>query len=91
MKIYFTSKQIPQLKEKGIEERFQAIESAQNKLSAPEKVLLNVLKLCIIVPAFAFVLRVSENWTALLWVALFLLCYPLVLRPIQLAFISKKL
>lgn len=91
MKLYFTSNQIPQLQGKNIRERFVQIEQAQQKLTAPEKVLLNVLKLCIIIPVFVFILRISEDWMSIVWAGAFLLCYPLILRPIQLTMVSRKL
>jgi hypothetical protein len=91
MKIYFTSRQIPQLQNKGIKERFALIEQAQHKLSAPEKVLLNILKLCIIIPTFVFILKISQDWLAILWAGAFLLCYPLILRPVHLTLLSRKI
>lgn len=72
-------------------QRMVLLRAAENKLSAPEKTLLNILKLLIIVPVFAFILRSSEDWFALLWAALFIMAYPFVLKPIQYSFCAKYL
>ena len=89
MKFYLTSRTIPELKGKPLTERLDNIEKATSKLTAPEKLLLNIIKLLIIVPVFVFILRASEDWTALLWGLGFILLYPLVLKPIQLNLIRK--
>lgn len=72
-------------------DRMIALERAALKMSVPERSLLNVLKLLIIVPVFAFILRASENWLALLWAALVLLVYPLFIKPLQYSLSAKYL
>lgn len=91
MKLYFTTRQIPQLKDLSMPQRMARLKAAENRLTAPEKLLLNVFKLLIIVPVFVFILRVGEDWLALLWAALFILAYPFLLKPIQYSMCAKYL
>ena len=91
MKLHLTSQTIPELKDKTVSERIEAIEKATKKLTPPEKLMLNIIKLLIIVPVFAFILRAGQDWTALLWAGLFIFAYPFVLRPVQLNMVAKYL
>ena len=56
MKFYFTTRQIPGLSQLPLNERLQLLDSAARKLTVPEKTILNVLKLLVIVPVFVLVL-----------------------------------
>ncbi|MFT5543583.1 MAG: hypothetical protein ACI97K_003459 [Glaciecola sp.] len=67
------------------------LEEASRKMTVPEKTLLNVLKLLVIVPVFALILQVADNWLTLLWAALILLLYPLLIKPIQYSLSAKYL
>ena len=91
MKFHLTSRTIPELKGKALSERLHDIDKASKRLTPPEKMLLNIIKLLIIVPVFVFILRANEDWTALLWGFGFILLYPLILKPIQLNLIRKYL
>jgi hypothetical protein len=83
LKIYTSTKNIPALADKPLTERMAMLEDAAKKMSVPEKTLLNVLKLFVIVPVFALILQVADNWFSLVWAALILLLYPLLVKPIQ--------
>lgn len=89
MKIYTSTKHIPQLKGLSVTERMAVLENAANKMSIPEKTLLNIIKLIIIVPIFALLLRVVESWWSLAWVGLILLLYPLLVKPLQYSLSAK--
>lgn len=91
MKLYFSTKQIPELQDVPLTERIQLLETATAKLTIPEKTLLNILKLCVIAPFFILLLRVVNDWTSLLWAGLILLLYPLLVRPIQFSISAKYL
>ncbi|MDM7861967.1 DUF6170 family protein [Alteromonas sp. ASW11-36] len=91
MKFYFSAKQIPQLRDLPLRERMIALENAALKMTVPERSLLNVLKLLIIVPVFVFILQASENWIALLWAFLVFLLYPLFIKPLQFSLSAKYL
>lgn len=89
MKLYFFSKHIPGLEKLPLAERVVAVEKASNRLTPPEKFLLNIIKLMVIVPAFAVVLRVSEDWKALIYAAAIIMLYPIVLKPVQYSLCAK--
>ncbi|MGO4891649.1 DUF6170 family protein [Flavobacterium sp. W21_SRS_FM6] len=89
MKLYFSSKQIPQLQALPLLERLTILREAQKHLTGPEKVLLNVLKLLLLIPAFVMILQISENWWALAWALLIFLLYPIVVKPIQFSLSAK--
>ena len=61
MKLYFTTRSIPGLAGLPLAERMRRLERAAKKLTVPEKTVLNILKLLVIVPAFALLLRVAAS------------------------------
>jgi len=89
MKLYFSTRHIPQLKGLPLTERLAHIQAAQKKLSAPEKLLLNALTLLIVVPVFVLILRTSDSYLSLLWAALVAFTYPVILKPIQYSLCAK--
>lgn len=89
MKLYYSTRQIPQLQDLPLTERLVLVQQAEKRLSAPEKWCLNLLKLMIIVPAFVLLLRVSESWFALLGAAAVTLLHPLLLKPIHYGLCSR--
>jgi hypothetical protein len=89
MKVYFSSKQIPQLRHLPLTERLAAIQLAQKKLIGPEKLFLNVLKMLVVIPVFTFIVQTSTNWLALVWALLITLFYPAVVKPIYYALCVK--
>lgn len=91
MKFYFSTIQIPELRDLPLTERIEKINQATQKLSVPEKTLLNVFKLLVIVPVFALILRTGTDWTSILWAALVILLYPFFIRPMQYSIAAKYL
>ncbi|MCB4435433.1 DUF6170 family protein [Alteromonas sp. McT4-15] len=89
MKFYFSTRDIPALKELPLTERMKLLDKASKRLSVPEKTMLNVLKLLVIVPVFALILQTAANWTSLLWAFVVFLCYPLFIKPIQYSMCAK--
>ncbi len=83
MKFYFSTQSIDSLRQFPLTQRMAYLDEAAKKMTIPEKTLLNVLKLIVIVPVFILLLRVVNDWTSLLWAGLVLLLYPLLVRPIQ--------
>jgi hypothetical protein len=45
----------------------------------------------VIVPVFALILQVTNNWFSLAWAALILLLYPIFVKPIQYSLSAKYL
>ncbi|WP_420936051.1 DUF6170 family protein [Alteromonas sp. A081] len=89
MTFYFSTRNIPSLQGLPLAERARLLDQASKRLSVPEKTLLNVLKLLVIVPVFAFILQTATNWTSLLWAFVVFLLYPLVIKPIQYSLCAK--
>jgi hypothetical protein len=89
MKLYFSTKSIPQLRELGLTARLEAIQKAERRLTGPEKLLLNLLKLCIVVPIFVLIIQVAQNWLAIIWALLVTLLYPLLVKPIHYGLVAK--
>lgn len=91
MKFYFSTRNIPGMQQLPLTRRVQLLQQASNKMTLPEKMLLNIIKLAILVPAFILVFRASDNWGALLWAGLIFLLYPLLLKPLQHSLAAKYL
>lgn len=91
MRLYSSTKQIPGLEDKPLSERLQLLEEAGKQMTVPEKTMLNILKLLVLVPVFVLVLRVSSDWTALVWAAMILLLYPIFVKPVQYSISAKYL
>lgn len=89
MKFYFSTKHIPQLTHLSLTDRLAAIQTAQRKLTGPEKLLLNVLKLMVVIPIFVFIIQVSTNWLAIVWALLTTLLFPLIIKPVHLGLCVK--
>lgn len=89
MKFYFTTRQIPGLSQLPLRERMPLLHAAARKLTVPEKTILNVLKLLVIVPVFVLVLQTATDWKALLWAAVVILLYPLFVKPVQYSLSAK--
>ncbi len=72
-------------------ERMDVLDQASRKMTVPEKTLLNVLKLLVLIPVFVMLLRMVENWWSLAWAGLILLLYPLFVKPLQYSISAKYL
>ncbi len=83
MKIYTSTRKIPGLETLSLTERMALLEMASKNMPIPQKTILNILKLLVIVPVFVLLLRIADNWWSLAWAALILLLYPLVVKPLQ--------
>lgn len=91
MKFYFLTRHLPGLEHLSLQQRLAKIQAAHKHLSGPEKLLLNVVKLLIIIPLFVVILRTSDNWWALLWALLITLAYPIILKPLHHGLCAKYL
>ena len=91
MKLYFSTKQIPQLQHLSLTQRLAAIQLAQNKLIGPEKLLLNVLKMLIVIPVFIFIVQTATDWMAIAWALLVTLLYPMLVKPVQFGLCAKHI
>ena len=55
MALYLASNKIPALSEYNIQQRQAILAIAQTKLSAPQKFILNIIKLFLLIPPFFFI------------------------------------
>ncbi|QOL24393.1 hypothetical protein LP316_08410 [Thalassotalea sp. LPB0316] len=90
MTIYFSTAQIEKLQPYTLAERRMIIEMANNKLQAPEKLVINLLKLLILIPPFIALARI-DSWWLLLPVFALLIGYFFIMRPVSFWFIDKHL
>jgi hypothetical protein len=91
VKVYTSTKKIPGLENMTLPERIDVLDQASRKMTVPEKTLLNVLKLLVLIPVFVMLLRMVENWWSLAWAGLILLLYPLFVKPLQYSISAKYL
>ncbi|MEP0356644.1 DUF6170 family protein [Paraglaciecola sp.] len=89
MKLYFSTKSIPKLQHLPLTKRLEVIQAAQKKLIGPEKLLLNILKLIVVIPIFVLILQTSTNWVSIIWALLLTLLYPLFIKPFQYGLCAK--
>lgn len=89
MKLYFSTKQIPQLQHLPLTERLEVVQTAQGKLIGPEKLLLNVLKMLVVIPVFILIIQIATNWMAVFWALLITLLYPMLVKPVQYGLCAK--
>ncbi|MDU0356128.1 DUF6170 family protein [Paraglaciecola aquimarina] len=83
MTLYFSTKKIPQLQHLTLPQRLEALQIAERKLTGPEKLLLNILKLLVVIPVFVLIIQISTNWMAIFWALLVTLLYPLIIKPVH--------
>ncbi|GAB3037539.1 DUF6170 family protein [Bowmanella dokdonensis] len=86
MKLYFSTRHIPGLARLRLTERLARVRQANQRLTGPQRLLLNVIKLVMLSLFFIFVLRSPDHWHNLVWALLSLLIYPLILKPVQYGF-----
>lgn len=90
MAIYFSTDKIPALQTFSLHQRQAILTLAQARLSAPEKFVLNIIKLALLIPPFLFIANL-QGLALLGSVVIVLVAYFLLLRPIMLFFAQKHL
>ena len=90
MAIYFSSNKIPALHAFSLHQRQAILTLAQAKFSAPEKFILNIIKLSLLIPPFLFIANL-QGFALAVSVAVVLSAYFILLRPIMLFFSEKHL
>ncbi|WP_448546889.1 DUF6170 family protein [Thalassotalea fusca] len=85
---HFSSKQFEALDKFTFKERQQIIVIAQAQLTVPEKLILNLFKLVLIIPLFWML--ATHNWLGFIVALVVVLAiYIAILRPLNLKFLSK--
>jgi len=89
MTIYFSSQNIPALQNLTIKQRRELIQKAEKKLSVPETLLLNLIKLAILVPMFLYLVWL-DGWQLMLPPVFALMGYFFVYRPFFYSLINQR-
>ena len=90
MAFYLSPQKIPVLADYKIHERNAILTIAANKLSAPEKFVINILKLALLIPAFLWMATLN-SWLIILPIMILFCSYYFIMRPVSLWFIYKHL
>jgi hypothetical protein len=88
--IYFNSQSIPELQGLNFSQRMQVIRAAADRLPAPTKITLNIIKLVILSVLFILIAR-AEGWAIAGYVLLLVVLYPLITRPLTFYLCRKHL
>jgi hypothetical protein len=89
--LYWNSQSLPELKGLNFRERMAVIRRASDLLPVPQKLLLNVLKLLVLIPPFMAIARAASLTEAFLWSLLLVLIYPLLTRPLTFVLVGPLL
>ncbi|MFN3900101.1 MAG: DUF6170 family protein, partial [Alishewanella aestuarii] len=87
--IYFNSQSIPELKGLNFSQRMQIIRTAADRLPAPTKITLNIIKLIILSVLFIMIAR-ADGWAIAGYILLLVVLYPLITRPITFYLCRKQ-
>ncbi|MDP4946123.1 MAG: DUF6170 family protein [Alishewanella sp.] len=79
--IYFNSQSIPELAGLNFSQRMEVIRTAADRLAAPTKITLNIIKLIILSTLFILIAR-AEGLAIPGYILLLVVLYPLITRPI---------
>ncbi len=90
MSIYFSSNKIPELRPYDLKKRQALLILAAQKLNAPERVMLNLMKLAILVPMFLYLVWLS-GWLMVLPIICATSTYLLLYRPVFFMLLTKYL
>jgi|GEM_PF-156698 len=90
MAFIFSTNKLSELDNFSLQQRQQILSLAASKLTAPEKLVLNILKLIMLVPPFLFMAQLEPVFFVISLFS-FLAVYFILLRPISLLFTRKYL
>lgn len=90
MAIIFSSNNLPELQQYSVKERQQILAIASNKLVTPQKLILNLIKLFILIPPFIMIARL-DTWLLFIPLIFVLVGYFVLMRPISLYFLRAHL
>lgn len=89
--LYWNSRSVPELNGLNFRERMQVLRKAADQLPTPQKLLLNLLKLVVLIPLFLWIARAPDLLSAALYLVLLLVLYPLITRPVTFYLVQKSL
>jgi hypothetical protein len=89
--LYWNSQSLPELAGLNFRQRMAVIRRASDLLPVPQKLLLNILKLVVLVPPFMAIARSASIPEALLWALLLVVIYPVLTRPLTFMLVGPLL
>ncbi|NQY37956.1 MAG: hypothetical protein HRT37_24010 [Alteromonadaceae bacterium] len=90
MTLYFSSNNIPELAKYNLKQRQAILTIAALKFSAPEKFIINIVKLAMLIPLFLYIAALNGVLIAVS-IAGIIAGYFFIMRPIVLMFSHKHL
>jgi len=89
--MFWNTRALPELQQLNFRDRMAVLRRASDLLPTPQKLILNIWKLCVLIPPFLLIAR-AETPLAAAGIALALiLLYPLLTRPVTFALVKPLL
>lgn len=86
----FSSNQIKALSDFNLGDRHQILTLAFAFLTVPQKLILNLIKLALLIPPFIYLAR--QDWGLMTFTTIVvLLCYLMIMKPLSLYFCCQHL
>lgn len=89
--MFWNSRTLPELQQLNFRDRMAVLRRASDLLPTPKKLLLNIWKLCVLVPPFMLIARAESVWQGLGFAFALVLIYPLLTRPLTFALVRPLL
>ncbi len=89
--MYWNSRALPELQDLNFRDRMAVLRRAADQLPTPQKLLLNVWKLVVLIPPFLAMARADAVLTGLWYALALVLLYPLLTRPLTFALVRPLL
>lgn len=89
--MFWNSRALPELQQLNFRDRMAVLRRAADQLATPQKLILNVWKLCVLIPPFMLIARADNIWQGLGFSLALVLIYPLLTRPVTFALVRPLL
>lgn len=83
--MFWNSRALPELQQLNFRDRMAVLRRASDLLPTPKKLILNVWKLCVLIPPFMLIARAETVWQGLGFAVGLVVIYPLLTRPVTFA------
>lgn len=89
--MFWNSRALPELQQLNFRDRMAVLRRAADQLPTPKKLLLNVWKLCVLIPPFMLIARADSLLHAAGLALGLVLIYPVLTRPVTFALVRPLL
>jgi hypothetical protein len=89
--MFWNSRALPELQQLNFRDRMAVLRRAADQLPTPQKLILNVWKLCVLIPPFLLIARAETVLHAAGLALGLVLIYPLLTRPVTFALVRPLL